>query len=257
LLKATALHPFEHALGSIPEVLSGARYVRIQEAVANQGFSTAGFVLPFVRGLMGLEGNALEKTVTFSPQFPADWKYATIENFKVGDAIFSFEYKKSQYTLAVQIRSKNASGYKARFSPSLESGTRILEIGVNGDPISFKTEQTAQNIFPLAEIPIQDKSIRIEMDFIPSVEILPAIPQTLVGERNKGLKIISTRRENSQLIIHVEGLSGEMYEMDLQNGDKIKEVIGAEHKQGKLKFLIPDKTRGEFVSYEIKLILKE
>jgi glycogen debranching enzyme len=94
LLRATALHTFEHALGSIPEVLSGSQYIWIQEAVAHQGFSTAGFVLPFIRGLAGLEGNALDKSVTFSPQFPADWKDVTIENFKIGDAVFSFECKK-------------------------------------------------------------------------------------------------------------------------------------------------------------------
>jgi glycogen debranching enzyme len=257
LLRATALHTFEHALGSIPEVLSGSQYIWIQEAVTHQGFSTAGFVLPFIRGLVGLDGDAQEKTVTFSPQFPADWKDVAIENFKIGDAVFSFEYRKSQYTLEVKIQPKNASGYTIQFSPCFADGTRFLEIGVNGSPISFRTDRSAQNAFPIAEIPVQDKDIRIEMDFIPTLEILPAISPARVGEGNKGLKLISTRQENSQLIIDLEGLSGQNYKIGLQNGENIKEVNGADYKENELRFQIPAGTKKEYVPYKIKILMKD
>jgi hypothetical protein len=170
---------------------------------------------------------------------------------------FLLNAKKSQYTLEVKIQTKNASDYVLRFSPCFAEGTRILEIGVNSSPISFKTDKHAQNVFPIAEIPIRDKSMLIEMDFIPTLEILPVIQQTLVGENNKGLKIISVRRENSQLIIDLKGLSGQKHEIRIRNGEQIREVTGAEYSENKLKIQIPAGLKKEFIPHQIKILLKE
>jgi len=65
-----------------------ARNIWPQEAVPHQGFCSAGVVLPFVRGLLGLEGDAPEKRIAFEPHFPADWSEVSIENFEWGQRSF-------------------------------------------------------------------------------------------------------------------------------------------------------------------------
>ncbi len=92
-LMSSVRHTFDNAAGNVTELFSGAQNIWPDEAVPHQGFSTASVVLPLVGGLFGLEGNALEKRITFEPRFPADWEEASVENYQVGGADVSFHWR--------------------------------------------------------------------------------------------------------------------------------------------------------------------
>ena len=256
LLMSTANHTFEHALGCVTEVFSGTHNVWPQEAVSHQGFSTAGVVLPFVRGLLGLEGNALEKSLTFSPHFPADWTQVSIQNYSVGKAKFSFDYKRMPDGIVLDVHTKNAEGYRILFSPTFGIGTEIRAVSVDGKPVGYDTHEKAQVVLASAEIPVKNVSMQIELKFIPTVEILPVVPGTKVGDGNKGLKIISLRRETSKLTIHAEGLARKTYAVRITNAEKIGFVQGAVHEGNILMITMPDGKQGKFVSHTVTLHLR-
>lgn len=256
LLKATSEHTFKRALGSITEVISGSLNTSPQESVPYQGFSSAGVILPLVNGLLGLDGDALEKQVEFAPQFPADWEKVAIKNYKVGQASFSFDVKKNKESLVVNVRSENAGQYKLNYAPSLSIGTHIRSITLDGQSIPFETKTYSQVIQPVAVFPIKDKSHRIEVRFTPTVELLPVITQSQEGDPNKGLKIIHLGREDGEIHIHVEGLAGKTYVLSLKNAEFVKRITGAEFKDNHIKLVIPDKKTGGFVDRSITIHLR-
>ncbi len=257
LLCATAQYTFNHGLGTITEVFSGTHHIWPQEAVAHQGFSSAGVILPFVRGLLGLEGDALNNKVFFAPQFPPNWEHVDIGPYKIGKARFFFKYFRTKDTIDVNIRAENAHGFVIHFSPALERGSKILNIKVNGSLSNFTIKTEGQVIFPLVEIPVDDAPLEVSMKFVPTLEICPVIPETKPGERNKGIKIISTQRDESTLRVNVEGLSGTPYALGVRNIELLESIEGAKVEGGELKFQIPGPKTGTFVSHTIAIQLKQ
>lgn len=256
LLLATSRHTFDNALGSITEVFSGVQNVWPQEAVSHQGFSTAGVVLPMVRGLLGLEGDAAGRSVSFAPHFPADWKNVKIENYKVGDAVFSIDYLREKDRLVVRLLAEKAAGYKMRFAPALGTGTKMGTLTVGGRDIPYETVKGSQTVQPLAEIFMEKDPMSIELHFKPTLEILPVLPVTKVGERNSGLKIISVRRVKDVLRIEVEGLSGKTYKVGLSNGEQAASAEGAKIGKDGLIFIIPGRIPGVYTKHTISIRLQ-
>jgi glycogen debranching enzyme len=255
LLLTTAQHTFDTALGCISEVFSGTNNVSLQESVAHQGFSSTGFMLPFVRGLLGIEGNALDKTLGFSPQFPADWDHVSLQNLRVGEATFSIDFKRSKNRISAKVQAKNAGGYIFRFAPGLGIGSKIQSLFIDGIPSDFKIVERCQVVRPVAEIVLKENPLLIEMDFEPVAEILPPSVKTKTGERNRELKIISVKKEGNRLHVQVEGLSGKAYELGIKNPEWIIAVEGGSRQDNAMKFQMPEGRPGEFVPHQIVILL--
>jgi hypothetical protein len=255
LLLATAKHTFDNALGVITEVFSGTQNVWPQEAVAHQGFSTAGVVLPTVRGLLGLEGDALEKSIVFSPHFPADWQQVKVENYKVGTALFNFDYIRSQGEITLTVKAKNADGYKIHFAPALGVASRIQAMTLNGEPVDYSLTQGSQTVQPGSVFPVEGETQRIDVDFIPSLEILHVLPQTKVGDPNTGLKILSIHKEGALLEIELEGIANLTYSLRILNPKKVDSLTGAELHGDRLQITMPEGRAGEFVPHKISIQL--
>jgi glycogen debranching enzyme len=257
LLMSTANHTFDHALGCVTEVFSGTNNVWPQEAVAHQGFSSAGVVLPLVRGLLGLDGNAPERSMTFSPHFPADWTHVSIQNYAVGQAAFSFDYHRRANKITVDVHTKNAAGYTILFAPAMGIGTRIESLSADGKPVDFKTSEKSQTVLAEAEIPVDDGgTMQIELDYVPTVEILPSVHEVLVGDGSKCLKITSVEKDDSKLIIHVEGLAYRTYELGITHSEKIAQVEGGSCASKNILLTMPSGPMGQFVSYTVLLHLE-
>lgn len=257
LLKSTARHTFDHALGSITEVFSGTQNIWPQEAVSHQGFSSAGVILPLVRGLLGLEGDALNKTINFAPHFPANWEQVSIYNYRVGKSIFAFAQKRNKDKIEVRIQAKNAEGFSIQFAPALGIGHKINALKVDGAQIPFQESMGAQTTQALADIKAKNETMLVEMDYIPALEILPVFSQAKVGDSNKGLKIISVQREDSKMDVKVEGLAGKLYELGVVNAELIESLQGARLEAGTLRFQIPEGEVGNFVFHHIKIHVRD
>ena len=256
LLWATARHTFDNSLGNITEVFSGVQNVWPQEAVSHQGFSTAGVVLPLVRGLLGLEGDALNKIFSFAPHFPADWKKVKIDNIKIGEAAFSVDFLRTEDRLAIVLQAENAKGYKINFAPALGIGTEVISFKVNGQDTDFEMDSSSQTVQPKVELAVEDNPLSIEVYFKPTLEILPVIPETKVGERNSGLKVISVRREGRILHLCLEGLANKKYSIQVLNLHLAVDITGADSGDGKLLLEMPAGSPGQFVSHKITITMQ-
>jgi len=257
-LMSSVRHTFDNGLGYVTEVFSGARNIWPQEAVAHQGFCSAGVVLPFVRGLLGLEGNAPGKKIVFGPRFPADWDEVSVENFRIGEEVVSIRYERQDGKIEVTVWSENKAGFQMTFSPALGLGTRVLGALVNGKPaeIGAGSGLSLQAVHPIVEFPLTGKDT-IVLEFEPSAEVLPPPVRTRTGDTDQGLKIIRTELAENKLRVVVEGLSGEIYDLPIANSVLVVSVQGAEMDHGKLVIRIPDKPEGGFVRHAIILEIKK
>jgi hypothetical protein len=257
-LMSSVRHTFDNGLGTVTEVFSGAQNIWPQEAVAHQGFCSAGVVLPFVRGLLGLEGNAPGKRIVFGPCFPADWREVSIENFRVGAEVVSIRYERQDGKIEVTVGSENKAGFQMTFSPALGLGTRVLGALVNGKPAEIETGQglSLQAVRPTVELCLTGKDT-IVLEFEPSAEVLPPPVRTRTGDADQGLKIIRTEFTGNNLRVVVEGLAGESYDLPIANAVRVVSVQGAERNGGMLVIRIPDKPEGGFVRHEIVLEMKK
>ncbi len=255
MLVSSVRHTFDNEPGDVTEVFSGVTNVWLGEAVSHQGFSTSGVVLPLVRGLFGLDGDAATKTVIFAPQFPSDWENVSASNYRIGDATFSFEYHRTKDTVMLKVHSENANGYELTFSPVLTAGTIIKSATVDGKSASFETEKYLQGIEPTIKAKVVHPDMEFETEYKPTVEILPPAVMTRTGEPDRGLKIISVTSDGSDINAHVEGVPEEAYVLEVLNPELIENVNGASLDGNRIKFVIPG-TGDDFVSYNIGIKTK-
>ncbi|MFO7979666.1 MAG: GH116 family glycosyl hydrolase [Candidatus Aminicenantes bacterium] len=257
LLLSTVHHTFDHALGCITEVFSGKRNVWPQEAVPQQGFSSAGAVLPLVRGLIGLDGDATKKIISFSPNFPGNWKHVKIKGYKVGDSNFSFDYQRNQETITVTINPEKAQGFEMLLAPCLAKGTQVKQMMLNGKSIDYMMIDQNQVYQVEAKIPVNKDPLELELFIQPCFEILPVIPDVKVGEPDSGLKVISLNRNNHSLTLKVEGISGKIYKLDVMHPEFIDKIKGAAVESDQIRIKIPDDDPGEFITHKVHIEIKD
>jgi glycogen debranching enzyme len=256
-LLANVRHTFDNGLGSVTELFSGFANVWPREGVPHQGFSTTGIVLPLVRGLLGLEGNAGRKEVSFAPCFPADWREVSVSGWKIGRAVFALDFERTEAKVTLRVRSEGAAGYRLRFSPAFGPGTAVRSASLGGVPLRIEAASPVSSgaVRPVAEIPLTgDDTIEILIDPVP--EIVPPRTRTMTGDLNHGLKIIRTEAAGREIRIHVEGLAGETYELELRNGSFVDSVSGADLEGDGLRLTFPAGRPGEFLGRTIVLRLK-
>ena len=258
VLMANARHSFDNALGSVMELFSGAQNTWPQEGVAHQGFSSTGVVLPLVRGLLGLEGDALQKKIFFRPGFPADWTSVSLSNGKVGQAQYSLEYTRAKDRVTLRIKSEKAAGFGFVFEPALGLGTKVLSATCNGAPLVYSGDErpSAQAVRPRAEFALSGDDT-VELRFVPAPEvILPDVP-AMTGDLSRGLRIVGSALAGRNLTIRLEGLAGETYTLEVLNGDRVESVSGGEFDGRKLKVVFPAAGEGVYVSGVVTLRIKD
>ncbi len=107
-----------------------------------------------------------------------------------------------------------------------------------------------------AKQPVLENQMTFELKYTPSVEIIPCIPKTEVGDRNKGLKIISLKKEASHLVLQVEGLANNAYQLAIMNSENIAGVDGAKLNGNKLLLSFQKGEPGQFVPRKVVIRLK-
>jgi glycogen debranching enzyme len=71
-------------LGAVTELLSGAFYAPFGRSTSHQMWSSAMVLIPAIRGLFGINVDALSGIVNVDPHLPAQWPSATLHNLQVG-----------------------------------------------------------------------------------------------------------------------------------------------------------------------------
>lgn len=183
--------------GAITEVLSGEFFEPLGRSSSHQLWSSAMFLSPSIRGLAGIESDALNHSLTINPQLPADWDEISVEHVAVGDRLFSVHMKRVQRHLAIDVFSA---------TPEVLCVTQSAATS----PCEAKAEMHHHTSLAL-----------------PGIEVIVQHQPTSEGERTSSLKVIDQQSGDHDLTLVVEAPAGSIQHLKLRRNDSTAHDVTA------------------------------
>jgi len=220
MLRNMAEWTFVDARGYMPEVVSGEYFRPLDTSVPHQLFSSFGYAIGVIRGLLGLEPRspvgqlagskalAGSPVLRFAPSFPPIWEEARIKNIRVGKSIFDLLYERNLGGITLTVERATGPACTIEFSPQLEAGAEVTQTA----RLFLKTEKNAKLQIQIFE------GIWLE---------LPREPLQL-GQRSQQLRILSERLEENRFVFVCEGVGGRSYEVILHSPREVASISGGE-----------------------------
>jgi len=257
-LRANSLLALNGSLGHVTEVLSGDYFESLSTSSPHQIWSAAMVVSPMLRGLFGLQSDALEQRVTFAPHIPADWNSFALTNVRAGAT--SVELKYSRTPDSITLEAKSSAPCTVAFSPALSLRTTVVGAEWNGKPIPFHLTPSSQDQHAQINIPSTTTSgtlrLRIKNDF--DVSYANELPP--LGAPSEDLRILSQSWNSSrtQLTLEVAGRPGRSYDLAVRGVEQLADVEGATRNRtnssnGTLTVNFPQANSPDFVESKITL----
>ena len=175
-------------LGAVTELLSGEFFQPFGRSSSHQMWSSAMVLTPAIRGLFGIEVDALKHTLQLKPQLPASWESATLRNVAIGEARFDVGLRKAGGKLLVDVTSRQP---------------QLLCLMAGCTPVSATTHHAEMNLANF------------------EVEVPHRLPSP--GASTAFAKIL-TRSDDG---FEVEGVGGSKAELDVRFVNRPQQVQGA------------------------------
>jgi GH15 family glucan-1,4-alpha-glucosidase len=228
-LRANALLALDGSLGHVAEVLSGDYYQPLATSSPHQIWSAAMVVSPLLKGMFGLEKDAVKKTVTFIPHVPADWTNFKINNVRVGDSVVSLNYQKTLSEITLEI-TRTGAECALDFEPALANSALVGRVEVNGRPTTYDQQILAEHHHLRIKVELKEGKnvVRIPVTNDFGVEYTFRLPE--LGSASSDLRILSEEMGDvtSPMELELSGRAGATYGMAVWNPGLIESVEGAE-----------------------------
>jgi len=111
-LMQTANQTTTQDLGAVTELLSGAYFEPFGRSTSHQLWSSSMVITPAMRGLFGIDIDALAKTVHLDPHLPADWNDAEVHQLHVGDSVIDLSYRREGQQMIVHLKPVSGAAVK-------------------------------------------------------------------------------------------------------------------------------------------------
>jgi glycogen debranching enzyme len=257
-LRANALLALDGSLGHVAEVLSGDYYQPLSTNSPHQIWSAAMVVSPILRGMLGIEADAQNHTLTFAPHIPADWESFSVDNLRVGTAVLFVSYQKTPGMVTFEVKRSGTGDCTLELSPALSLRSGVASVDLNGRALPFHVHGTATDHHVTVRFPVAGATstirIHLENDFgLGFSSVLPPL-----GSSSQGLRVLSEswNPAHTQLSLVLSGLAGKRYDLSVWNPSQIASVRGGElkdgsHNQADLTVGFPSANAGSYVRQEL------
>jgi hypothetical protein len=122
-------------LGSVTELLSGQFFQPLGRSSSHQLWSSAMVISPLVRGLFGLDWDALQHTLRVNPHLPADWDHARLENVPLGRERVDLEFRRVGDHLAVEAKGAPATSICLTTRQASAKPCSARTLSITADPV--------------------------------------------------------------------------------------------------------------------------
>ncbi|HEV8365445.1 MAG TPA: GH116 family glycosyl hydrolase [Gemmatimonadaceae bacterium] len=187
-LSAIARTTFDESRGRNPEVISGRVYKPLDTAVPQQFFATSMIVTPAVRGLLGIEVDAVNGKLTLAPQLPPSWDRVMVRNVAVGGATVDAEITQVPGRISAAITLHGRQPIVVSFRPRLPLGAR---------PASDSSSRTLRD------------SATLEVRFDGGWQAEAPAEVARIGERSRAARVVNEALEaDGSYRVTLEGRAG-------------------------------------------------
>jgi glycogen debranching enzyme len=216
--------------GHVTEVLAGDYNEPLETSTPQQIWSAAMIASPLVRGLFGLEANAVTGEIVFAPHVPADWQAFTIGDLQVGTTSLELRYQKDANEIQLEVTRTGSGKCTLNFSPAVSLRTNVKSITLNGRAIPYhlETSDADQHVSVRFEVPEGKSALRMRIDDDFEIGVESQLPPP--GSASAGVRVVSESwtPDLDRLSLDLAGLPGNSYEFDLSNAGQIVSTEGAE-----------------------------
>ncbi len=217
--------------GRVTEVLSGDYYTQLSTSTPHQIWSSAMVISPLVRGLLGLEVNALKSSLVLAPHVPVGWNDFAIHNVKVGATLLDFTWHRSgdDITLEVHRRGAGKENVHLEFSPAFSLRAKILDATVDGIKVSPTIAANENDQHASVTASITEATTKIHLQVSGDFAIGYPFAAPADGASSSHLKVVSEAWNDTRdkLQLQVAGVGGVRYELPIFNAPSGIGVEGA------------------------------
>ncbi len=115
--------------GAVTELLSGQFFAPLGRSTSHQLWSSAMVISPVLRGLFGLEWDAVANKLTVTPSLPADWDKASLHHVPLAKGDFDLQMTRDGSMLVVQANGSSAQQVVlASHTPGAKWAGNVLRI---------------------------------------------------------------------------------------------------------------------------------
>jgi glycogen debranching enzyme len=227
-LRANAGLALDGSLGHTTEVLSGDNYTALEGGTSDQIWSAAMIVSPLLRGMFGLETDAIHGTILFAPHVPADWNAFAIRNVPVALDRVDFAYRRDGDSIELKAEVHGDAPVTLDFSPAMSARAEITGAELNGRATPFHVTTTAedQHVLVRAELKPGANLIRLRAANNFGLVVPYIAPET--GDASRNLRVVSEQWSvaHDQLTLNVQGIPGRAYELGVTGADEVLSIDG-------------------------------
>ncbi len=198
-------------LGSVTELLSGEFFQPLGRSSSHQVWSSAMVLTPALRGLFGLDWDALDHTLRIAPSLPAGWDHARLKNVPLGNVRIELEFTRQKDRLMVRARAATP-----------ESFCLVPQTAPRDQPCHEPAAAIHELVLPL-----------------PAVELSIPTELPLPGSGTAQLKVVGERRTANRFEVDFEAPGESQYELPVRINQPNMQTKGAELAGSKLRLRFP------------------
>jgi len=262
-LIANALLAHDGSLGHVTEVLSGEYYEPLSTSSPHQIWSAAMVISPLLRGMLGLEVDALHRRLTLEPHLPYNWPYVRAKNIHVGDCVLDLLEQREPEGITLDLKKSGSEKCEIEFSPAVSLRATVTSAELNGRAEHFNIAKNVVDQHATLHFSPPDGHstlrIRVKNDF--GLYLSPALPA--LGKQSEGLRVVqeSWSTTGDVLTLNLAGVSGHTYEIGVWKPDSIGSVDGAtfsksDPDRGKLEIKFAGSESGAYAHMKVALHFK-
>jgi hypothetical protein len=152
--------------GFVTEVLSGKFFQPLGRSSSHQLWSSAMVLSPAIRGLFGIDADALHRNLRLQPHLPASWDSAEIRNVRVGDDLYEITLKRDRDHLLATVRSAQPTvlclNNQNEACHDRSATTRTISLPLPAVEVSLAEQQLPEPGSPTSQPRVIDESYQAE-----------------------------------------------------------------------------------------------
>lgn len=149
-----------------------------------------------------------------------------LRNFKVGQSALNLEMDQSESQVKLTVESSGPP-VDLEFSPEIRLGAKNLRASLNGRRVAVTAAEHAQDVHAGIKFRVEQRTELI-LRFEPGVRPhLPAMPLA-IGDRSRGLRVLSSKLEGRTYRAEVEGRPGACAPFAISTPWQVQRVTGGQ-----------------------------
>jgi len=220
--------------GNLPEVIAGDA-LQFSGICTHQQWSSALSVLALTDGMLGIEADAFNNSLSLAPAFPVDWNSANVKNIHIGQKVIHLAYKQADESYHYSLNSKAIDKITLNFTAILPLATQITSVSVNGKDVEFKVSDMVQNVKVEISALVLNGKDDIVICTKGGVGVFHNLHYIKPYEKDTQLKIEKERfdPQTRTYQLTLAGIPGETYDVEVFERSKVKKIEGATLKEKK------------------------